>query len=90
MKEFREAIDRSEVVEDYPHGKYGPSMSGISAFTLSDRPIHFHCRYPVRPIIKIITLYEPYPSKWINCPDNETGRFLKTPYGTRKLVERKR
>ena len=65
MQDFREAIERSEVVEDYPHDKYGPSCL-VLGFTLSDRPIHFHCSYPVRPIIKIITLYEPDPSKWIN------------------------
>ena len=28
MQDFREAIERSEVVEDYPHDKYGPQLPG--------------------------------------------------------------
>ena len=28
--------------------------------------LHIHCSYLMRPIIKIITLYEPDPSRWVN------------------------
>ena len=64
MQDFRDAMERSEVIEDYPQDKYGPSCL-ILGFTLSQRPLHIHCSYPMRPIIKIITLYEPEPSRWI-------------------------
>ena len=65
MQDFRDAMERSEVIEDYPHDKYGPSCL-VLGFTLSQRPLHIHCSYPMRPIIKIITLYEPNPSRWID------------------------
>ena len=65
LQDFRDAMERSEVIEDYPHDKYGPSCL-ILGFTLSQRPLHIHCSYPIRPIIKIITLYEPEPSRWID------------------------
>ena len=65
MQDFRDAMERSEVIEDYPQDKYGPSCL-ILGFTSSQRPLHIHCSYPRRPIIKIITLYEPEPSKWID------------------------
>ena len=65
MQDFRDAMERSEVIEDYPHDKYGPSCL-ILGFTLSQRPLHIHCSYPIRPMIKIITLYEPEPSRWID------------------------
>ena len=65
MQDFRDAMERSEIIEDYPHDKYGPSCL-VLGFTLSQRPLHIHCSYPMRPIIKIITLYEPEPSRWID------------------------
>ena len=65
MQNFREAMERSEIIEDYPHDKYGPSCL-ILGFTLSQRPLHIHCSYPMRPTIKIITLYEPELSRWID------------------------
>lgn len=45
-----------------------PKESGrlLLGFTSSRRPLHIHCSYPSRPIIKIITPYEPDPSKWID------------------------
>ena len=30
------------------------------------RPIHIQCSYPSRSVIKIITLYEPDPVRWID------------------------
>ena len=63
IQEFREAVSQSERIEDYPDDKYGPSCP-LLGFTSSCRPLHIHCSYPSRPIIKIITLYEPNPLKW--------------------------
>ena len=62
--ELEEAIlNRSEVIEDYPDDKYGPSCL-ILGFTNAGRPLHVQCSYPSRPLIKIITLYEPDPDLW--------------------------
>ena len=52
-----------ELLEDYPEDKYGPSCL-ILGFTGTGRPIHVHCSYPVRSLIKIITVYEPEQSRW--------------------------
>ena len=65
VQELREAIEGSEVIEDYPDDKYGPSCL-ILGFTKSKRALHIQCSYPSRSLIKIITLYEPDPSRWIN------------------------
>lgn len=61
--EIRQAIYVGEVIEDYPHDKYGPSCL-ILGFTPNGRPLHVQCSYPSRPIIKIVTVYEPDPDTW--------------------------
>jgi hypothetical protein len=62
--ELEEAIaNRSEVIEDYPDDKYGPSCL-ILGFTANGRPLHVQCSYPSRPRIKIVTVYEPDPGLW--------------------------
>jgi hypothetical protein len=58
-------VGQSEVIEDYPKDKYGPSCL-ILGFTKAGRPLHVQCSYPSRPYIKIITLYEPDPDLWID------------------------
>jgi Domain of unknown function (DUF4258) len=64
--EVEEAIaNRSEIIEDYPEDKYGPSCL-ILGFTKMGRPLHVQCSYPSRPLIKIITLYQPAPEVWID------------------------
>jgi hypothetical protein len=65
VSEIREAMKVSEVIEDYPDDKYGPSCL-ILGFTLAGRPIHIHCSYPSRSIIRVITIYEPDPGEWID------------------------
>ncbi|MEG4318905.1 MULTISPECIES: DUF4258 domain-containing protein [unclassified Microcoleus] len=65
VQELREAIASGEIIEDYPDDKYGPSCL-ILGFTLAARPLHIQCSYPSRPLIKIITLYEPNPELWMN------------------------
>ncbi len=65
VQELREAIANSEVIEDYPEDKYGPSCL-ILGFTLAGRPLHIQCSYPSRPLIKVITLYEPNLQRWID------------------------
>ncbi|MBT9131989.1 MAG: hypothetical protein DDT32_00828 [Syntrophomonadaceae bacterium] len=66
VAEVEEAISgRTEVVEDYPDDKYGPSCL-ILGFTKAGRPLHLQCSYPSRPVIKVVTLYEPDPDVWVD------------------------
>ncbi len=66
VSEVEDALaTRSEKIEDYPDDKYGPSCL-ILGFTEAGRPLHIQCSYPSRPLVKIITLYEPDPDLWIN------------------------
>ena len=64
VQEIREAFADSQILEDYPDDKYGPSCL-VLGFTLADRPLHILCSYPSRPLVKIVTLYEPDPEQWI-------------------------
>jgi len=71
--EMEEAISgRSEIIEDYPEDKYGPSFL-ILGFTSIGRPLHIQCSYPTRSLIKIITIYEPNPDLWINFRSRKLG-----------------
>jgi hypothetical protein len=63
LSEIRQAIANAEVIEEYPNDKYGPSCLLIG-FTAHNRPLHVQCSYPSRPILKIITVYEPNPALW--------------------------
>jgi hypothetical protein len=64
VRELEEAIaNRSEMIEDYPDDKYGPSCL-ILGFTEAGRPLHVQCSYPSRPLVKIITVYQPDPDQW--------------------------
>ncbi len=66
VSEVREVIlQKSELIENYPDDKYGPSCL-ILGYTDENRPLHIHCSYPSRIVIKIITLYEPNPGKWVD------------------------
>ncbi len=65
VQEIREAIAVGEGIEDYPSDEYGPSCL-ILGFSSAARPINVQCSYPSRPLIKVITLYEPDPALWID------------------------
>lgn len=65
VQELREAIDAGEIIEDYQNDKYGPSCL-VFGLTKADRPLHLQCSYPSRPLLKIITLYEPDKDLWID------------------------
>ena len=66
VAEVEEAISaKSEIIEDYPEDKYSPSCL-ILGFTKAGRALHLQCSYPSRPLVKIITLYEPDPKVWID------------------------
>jgi len=65
VDEIRQAVKSGKIIETYPDDKYGPSCL-LFGFSKSGRPIHLQCSYPVRPLIKIITVYEPDPAEWID------------------------
>jgi len=65
VRELREAIEIGEIIEDYPDDKYGPSCL-IFGLTTGNRPLHVQCSYPSRPLLKVITLYEPDEDLWID------------------------
>ena len=64
-QEIREALECGELIEDYPNDKYGPSCL-ILGYTQAQRPLHIQSSYPSRPVIKIITIYEPDPNLWLD------------------------
>jgi hypothetical protein len=65
VQELREAVAGSEVVEDYPADKYGPSCL-LLGFTVEARPLHAQVSYPSRPFLKVITVYQPDPERWVD------------------------
>jgi Domain of unknown function (DUF4258) len=65
LEDIREAIADGEIIEDYPNDKYGPSCL-ILGYTQTGRPLHLQCSYPSRPLVKIITLYEPDANLWVD------------------------
>ena len=66
--EIEEAVASGSIIENYPEDKYGPSCL-ISGKTKAGRPLHIHVSMPLK--VKIITVYEPDPEKWI---DNRVRR----------------
>ena len=64
VREIREVIAGGKVIENYPDDKYGPGCL-ILGFTRERRPIHIQCSYPSRPLVKIITVYQPDPNEWV-------------------------
>ena len=65
LHEIVEAIANGQIIEDYPNDKYAPSFL-ICGVTPTGKTIHIQSSYPSRPLVKIITVYEPDPNKWNN------------------------
>jgi hypothetical protein len=70
VQEVREAVVVGQIIEDYPDDKYGPSCL-LLGYTQKARPLHIHCSYASRPLVKVITVYEkvitvyePDPDQW--------------------------
>jgi len=74
VHEIKEVIANGQLIEDYPTDKYGSSCL-IFGLTQAGRVIHVQCSYPIRPLIKIITVYEPHPERW---NDNFTRRRISS------------
>jgi hypothetical protein len=62
-QEVEEAINSGEIIEEYPHDKYGPSCL-IYGRTSEKRPLHIQCSLS-SPMV-IITVYEPDPLQWLD------------------------
>ena len=71
VAEVRAAIRSGEVIEDYPKDKYGPSCL-ILGFTDHKRPLHIQCSHPGRPLVKVVTVYEPDPDEWLDFRERIT------------------
>ena len=72
LAELEDAVaNRSAVIEDYPEDKYGPSCL-ILGFTVTGRPLHVQSSYPSRPLLKIVTVYEPDPDLWTDFKIRKT------------------
>src|SRR5215211_2313653 len=65
VAEVREAVQSCELIGDHPQDKYGPSCL-LLGWTQARRPLHVQCSYPSRPLVIIITLYEPDPDLWMD------------------------
>ena len=71
-EEVAQTILAGEVIEDYPEDKYGPSCL-LFGNTANQRVLHVQCTHASRPLVKIVTAYEPDPAEW-----NETLKRRKT------------
>lgn len=64
VAELREAVANAHIIEIYPDDKYGPSCL-LMGYTIAGRPLHIQCTYPGEARLKIVTLYQPDPERWI-------------------------
>lgn len=62
--EICEAGEQAELIEDYPDDKYAPSAL-LLGFTRNNRPLHIQVARHDALLVKIITLYEPNPTEWV-------------------------
>lgn len=63
-QEIREAGASAELIEDYPDDKYAPSAL-LLGFSAAGRALHFQVTFGDTNLTKIVTIYEPDPSEWI-------------------------
>ena len=64
-QEIRQAGIQANIIEDYPDDKCSPSCL-LPGFTKTGRPLHVQVSLAETELVKIITIYEPDPSEWIN------------------------
>jgi hypothetical protein len=63
--EIRQAGENAIIIEDYPDDKYTPSCL-LLGFTAESRPLHLQVSRAESDLVKIITLYEPEETEWID------------------------
>lgn len=64
-QEIRQAGVQANIIENYPDDKYSPSCL-LLGFTQTGRPLHIQVSLAETELVKIVTIYEPDPSEWIN------------------------
>ena len=64
-REIRETASSLEIVEDYPDDKYSPSCL-VLGFTNIQRALHMQVSRMESDMVRIITIYEPDDTSWIN------------------------
>src|SRR5438445_3603151 len=64
-REICEAGAVAEAIEDYPDDKYAPSAL-LLGFSAAGRALHFQVAFDDSTSAKIITIYEPDSSEWID------------------------
>lgn len=64
-QEIRQAGMAARVVEEYPDDKFSPSCL-LLGFTDNGRPLHIHVSLAETSLVRVITVYEPDPSDWID------------------------
>ncbi|HUW59641.1 MAG TPA: DUF4258 domain-containing protein [Candidatus Bathyarchaeia archaeon] len=62
---MRDAGAKAEVIEHYSDDKYSPSAL-LLRFTAVGRRLHFQVSYIEADLTRIITIYEPDPTDWID------------------------
>ena len=65
VQEVRQTIANGETIEEYPEDKYWPSYL-VFCKTTEVSTLHVQCSHPARELVKIVTLYEPVPTRWTN------------------------
>ena len=63
--EIRQAGVQANIIEYYPDDKYSPSCL-LLGFTNVNRPLHILVSLDDRDYVRVITVYEPDPAKWID------------------------
>ena len=63
IDEVLQAIQCATILEDYPEHRRG-SCCLLSGTTSAGRPLHMVCA-TARPVLVLITVYEPKPPKWV-------------------------
>jgi hypothetical protein len=63
--EIKETGRNAEMIENYPDDKYSPSCL-LLGFTSNCRALHIQVSFMDSELVKIITLYEPEATKWID------------------------
>lgn len=71
-EEILDAISTGQILENYPKHRRG-SCCLLCGFTRHGRPIHVVCT-TARPVLIIITVYEPKPPKWITPTQRGVNR----------------
>ena len=64
-QDITQAGAQANIIEDYPDDKYSPSCL-LLGFTQTGRPLHIQVSLAETDLVKVITVYEPDPSEWIN------------------------